>query len=260
MRFIFVTDLFYTHNALKRNIMHFVYIDDSTDRPTNIFSAIAIPCERWNEAFAFLKSWRQHLKEKHGIPVAFEIHATHFLSGRGSGKTIGHIPRHTRAQIFHKHFQVVEYMSRFDVRVFNVCNAGDDQFRAFERLLNRINRTMQSWDSHAFLICDEGKEAQYRRLVRRMRVFNPIPSNREVWENGEVFKNLPIDRIIEDPSFKPSQDSFFIQTADVVAHGLLRRELPTPKARQRRIHLSFNQLDRVLVRECNPNDAKGIIR
>ncbi|WP_075995298.1 DUF3800 domain-containing protein [Salaquimonas pukyongi] len=240
--------------------MHFLYIDDSTDRPNHIFSAIAVPHRRWNEAFAFIKSWRQHLKEIHNIPIAYELHATHFLSGRGSGPILGHLSRHKRAQIFHKHFQVIEYMKRFDVRVFNVCNSDDDQFRAFERLLNRVNRTMQAWDSYAFLVCDEGKETQYRRLVRRMRVFNPIPSNRQVWDNGDIFKNIPIERILEDPQFKPSQDSFFIQSADFIAHGLLRREFPTPNARKRRIHQSFDQLNSVLVYECNREDAKGIIR
>ncbi len=64
-------------------------------------------------------------------------------------------------------------MHRWGVRVFNVCNNDDDQYRAFERLLNRINRTMVAWDSFAHLICDEGKERQYIAMVRRMRVHNP---------------------------------------------------------------------------------------
>lgn len=240
--------------------MHLIYIDDSTDRPTNVFSALAIPHRQWNTAFEYIKKWRIHLRDVHGIPLGFEIHSTAFLSGRGSDGTLSHLSRHTRSQIFHKHFEVVEFMHRWGVRIFNVCNNDDDQYRAFERLLNRINRTMVAWDSFAHLICDEGKERQYIAMVRRMRVHNPIPSNQGGWPDGGVTKNIPIERIIEDPQFKSSQKSYFIQVADIVAFGLLRREVPTPKARQRRIHKSFEKLDLTLTRECNRQDPFGIIR
>lgn len=240
--------------------MHLIYIDDSTERPTNIFSALAIPHRNWNECFSYLKEWRAHLKATHNIPMNFELHATNFLSGRGSNGALSFVSRHTRAQIFHKSFEVVEYMQMYGALVFNVCNADDNQFRAFERLLNRINRTMKAKDSFAHLICDEGKENQYRRLVRKMKVHNPIPSNRAVWPDGSSVRNIPLDRIVEDPHFKKSHSSYFIQSADFLAHGLLRREKPTAKAKQRRIHKSFNQLNRVLVRECNRSDPEGIIR
>lgn len=90
------------------------------------------------------------------------------------------------------------------LRLFNVCLPNRQDW-AFERLLNRINRTMQAWGSHALLICDEGKEADYTRLVRKMSVHNPIPSQFGVWKDtGRATRNIPIDRIIEDPFFKRS--------------------------------------------------------
>ncbi|NDV89335.1 DUF3800 domain-containing protein [Aurantimonas aggregata] len=240
--------------------MHLIYIDDSSDRPTHVFSGLAIPYQHWNDAFGFLKKWREHLRDIHGIPVSYELHATNFLTGRGSRGTLSHLSRHTRSQIFHKHFQVIEYTKKWNARVFNVCHSGDDQFRAFERLLNRVNRTMEAWDSYAILICDEGKETQYTRLVRRMRRHNPIPSNRQFWDDGNITKNITIDRILEDPYFKPSHSSYFIQASDFTAHGLLRREVQTPRAKRQRIHKSFDQLSDVLVPACNLNDAKGVIR
>lgn len=241
--------------------MYFVYIDDSTDRPINIFSAIAIPHDRWNEAFEYIKKWRTHLKEVHNIPLGYELHATEFLSGRGASEFLRSLSRHKRAQIFHKTFEVIEYMkAEYGVHVFNVCTQNDSQYQAFERLLNRINRTMQSWDSYAHLICDEGKENQYISMTRKLRVYNPIPSNSGVWDNGDYTRNIPIERILEDPQFKNSKNSYFIQTADFIAYGLLRRENPTPNAKKRRINKSFDQLENCLVKACNRKDAKGIIR
>ena len=241
--------------------MYFVYIDDSTDRPTNIFSAIAIPHENWNEAFRCIKDWRIHLKNTHNIPLGYEMHATEFLSGRGSGYFLNNLSRHKRSQIFHKTFQVIEYMTaEYGLRVFNVCTQNDNQYQAFERLLNRINRTMQAWDDYAHLVCDEGKQQQYITMTRKMRVFNPIPSNSGVWGDGSVTRNIPIERILEDPQFKDSKNSYFIQAADFVAYALLRRENPTSNARKRRIHKSFDQLENCLVKACNRRDPKGIIR
>ena len=64
--------------------MYFIYIDDSSERPSHIFSAIAVPIDRWNEVFEILKKWRAHLKNIHGISKGYELHANDFLSGRGS--------------------------------------------------------------------------------------------------------------------------------------------------------------------------------
>lgn len=119
---------------------------------------------------------------------------------------------------------------------------------------------MSAWGSYAHLICDEGKEDQYIKLVRRLKVHNPIPSRFGAWEDGSATKNIVLDRIIEDPQFKKSGNSYFIQTADFIAYGLLRRERPNATAKKRRIHRSFDQLDSVLVKECNKRDGKGIIR
>jgi hypothetical protein len=240
--------------------MHFVYIDDSTERPTNIFSAICVPCDRWNLAFERLRRWRKHLRDVHGIPILHELHAQEFISGRNSAGTFQGLPRHRRAQIFHTSMKVCNWLNGCGVTVFNVCNDDDDQFRAFERLVNRINRTMKARESYAHLICDQGKEGQYKKLIRKMRVHNYIPSKYEKWSDGEWSKNIPIERIIEDPQFKDSKESYFIQQADFIAYALLRRERPTPRAKKHGIHKSFNLLDTCLERACNPRDPYGVIR
>ena len=242
--------------------MHLIYIDDSVERPVHIFSALAVPVHRWNEAFDGLKAWRKHLKDVHGISPRYELHATQFLSGRGTAGTVKTLSRHTRSQIFHTSFAVTEWMAKqFDVKIFNVCTANDRQDWAFERLLNRINRTMVSWDSYAHLICDQGKEGHYTKMVRSMRVHNPIPSNQGAWlDTGNLRKNIPLDRIIEDPQFKESGRSYFIQHADFMAYGLLRKELPTPRARKHGFHKSFETLNEARISATSPRDPFSVIR
>jgi hypothetical protein len=70
------------------------------------------------------------------------------------------------------------------VRLFNAVFPAKEDERAFEWLVNRLNRTMETWDSRTILICDQGKEATYTRLTRRMGVYNPIPSRFGVWMDG----------------------------------------------------------------------------
>lgn len=240
--------------------MHFIYIDDSTERPLHVFSAMSVPCDRWNETFERLKMWRKHLHDVHSIPVNYELHAQEFLSGRGSAGKIGNLSRHKRAQIFHTAFKVSNWLNECGVTLFNVCNADDNQERAFERLLNRINRTMKARNSYAHLICDEGKEQQYTSLVRRMRVHNPISSNRGTWDDGRRTKNIPLSNIIEDPQFKQSHKSYLIQHCDFMAYGLMKRERPTSRVKRYGSHKSFDVLNECLETVCNPNDPKGIIR
>jgi hypothetical protein len=127
------------------------------------------------------------------------------------------------------------------VRLFTAINRRQDW--GFERLLNRINRTAHAWDSYALLICDEGKEIEYVRMVRRMSVYNPIPSRFGIWlDSGRDHKSIPIDRILEDPFFKVSDESYFVQMADWCAYAWLRRECPIPSRSKYGLDKAFDAL------------------
>ena len=133
--------------------------------------------------------------------------------------------------------------------------------RAFERMVNRVNRTLESWGSYAVLISDKGNEIAYTRLLRRMNVFNPIPSAFGVWaDTGDRFRNIPITRIIEDPFFKDSRQSYFLQLVDFAAYSLLRRERPLASKNKYGLNTAFPILQPILVIEANRRDPEGVIR
>ncbi len=238
--------------------MHLIYMDDSRDDKLCVFSALAIPVDQWRAAFQQVKQWRRGLKRSHGIFVYKELHAWKFVSGRGRpGERI--VTKGERAAIFREGIKTVATLP--GARLFNAVLPNKQETRAFERLLNRINRTLQSWGSHSILFIDQGKEAVYTRLVRKMGVFNPIPSQRGEWlDTGLTYKNIPIDRIVEDPVFKNSAQSYFIQLVDFVAYALLRRERPIPSKTRYGIHTAFPELTPILVLEARPRDPEGIIR
>lgn len=238
--------------------MHLIYMDDSRDEQLCVFSALAVPEDRWQDAFAQVRQFRRDLKKADGIYVYTEFHAWKFVSGRGkiSDRVV---PKGRRCQIFKEALQMVARLP--DLRLFNAVFPVKQDELAFERLLNRINRAMIAWDIRAILICDTGKEAAYTRLARRMHVYNPIPSEYGVWQDtGRMAKNIPIDRIIEDPFFKRSDQSYFIQLVDFCAYALLRRERPIPLKKKYGLDRAFQLLHPILVLEASARDPEGIIR
>jgi len=238
--------------------MHLIYIDDSRDEQLCVFSALAIPADEWHKAFQEVKEFRHEVKRSDGIYVYKEFHAWKFVSGRGriANRVV---PKGRRCQIFKQALELITQLP--GARLFNAVFPVKEDEKAFEWLLNRINRTMQAWDSHAILVCDEGKEAAYTRLARRMHVYNPIPSQHGLWDDTKSStKNIPIKRIIEDPFFKRSDQSYFVQLTDFCAFALLRREIPVPSKTKYGLDQAFNLLNKILVVEASRKDPEGIIR
>jgi len=238
--------------------MHLIYIDGSGDEQLCIFSCLALPIDQWHAAFRQVREFRRELRRAYGIYVYKELHAWKFVSGRGRPSD-RIVTKGQRAAIFR---QALEVMTRLPgARLFNAIFPRKQDEKAFEWTLNRINRTLRAWGSYAILICDEGKEIAYTKLVRRMYVYNPIPSRAGVWrDTGQSWKNIPLDRVVEDPFFKDSAQSYFVQLVDFSAYALLRRERPIPSKTKYGLDTAFDILSPILVREARPRDPKGIIR
>ena len=235
--------------------MWFAYIDESKD-PGHfyIYTALITNGERWASTFGKVKDFRRQLRDEHGIYIAKELHAWKFAGGRG--RIAPHaIPKPERAEIFRKVVKFVADCKSF--AVVSSCNT--NQQYAFERLMNRLNRTANRFDARLLLFFDEGEEVGITRSIRKMRVHNPIPSNQGVWaDTGAATRNIVLSNIVEDPVFKDSENSFFIQLADFCAYALLRMERPIPS----RTSLGYNTIYEELRPACrkftNPNDPRGM--
>lgn len=238
--------------------MHIIYIDSSKDEKTVVHTAIAVPVETWRSTFNKIKAFRKKINEEYGIFIYKELHAWKFVSGRGkiSSKIV---TKYQRSIIFNEIMDLIESIS--DLKIFNALGPKNKETMCFEWLLNRINRSLKEWKSHGILVCDEGNEASITRQVRRLSVYNPMPSRFGIWvDSGEKSKNIPLEYIVEDPVFKHSDKSYFIQLCDFVAYALLRCEDPIPSKTKYGYHESFKRLDSVLAREATKKDPKGIIR
>lgn len=238
--------------------MRFIYVDESHDDQLYVLVAMVLPANKWNQALDQVIRFRRELKRTDGIYVSTEFHAWKFVSGRGNiADRI--VTKARRCEIF---AETLKFMTTLPgVQLFSAALPVKQADWVFERLINRINRALQDWQTYGILICDEGNEAKFTQLLRRMRRFNPIPSRQGIWrETGQPTKNIPIDRLLEDPFFKRSDQSYFLQLVDFAAYALLRKERPLASKRKYGLDKAFANLKPILVLKANLDDPYGVIR
>lgn len=234
--------------------MWFAYLDESKeDNKFYVYSALIVESDNWNLVFDHIKAFRQGLRKRHGIYMRQELHAWKFAGGKGQIADRP-IKKPDRAKIFEETMKFIANPKLFKI----ISSVNSDEFRAFDRLINRLNRTAEANKTNAILICDEGQEAQFTRRLRKMRVHNPIPSNRGTWDTGASTKNITTDRVIEDPFFKDSRSSYFIQLIDFCAYALLRSERPLKSRTDLGYDKMYDLLKPITLSINNAKDPRGL--
>jgi len=273
------------------------YVDESYDNNVFCLSAVVFRHSAWKTCFDQVRKFRERLNQDFGIYLRKEIHAHKFLGGRGkvSNRVVS---KWERSRIFNNILQLIASLP--EVMVFNIClqqcEHKDPQMIAWDRLLNRIERTMLAMEQReiparkerlarlkpemgvedfqdlerrllkysprAMIVADEGREQEITRALRKMHVYNPVPFRFVAWGDGNSTRNITTDRIIEDPIFKDSSRSYFIQLADCVAYALLKRETPAiPRIKRYGIDKMFAaHLSGVCFTSASKSDPLGIVR
>lgn len=234
--------------------MWFAYFDESKeDNKIFVYSALLVDGKLWNESFEAVKAMRRQLRLDHGIYLGKELHAWKFAAGKGriSDRVLS---KSARAAIFAHILKFIASSGHFQI----VSSINTNEFYAFERIINRINRTAEARGKQVLLFSDEGQEIVFTKRIRRMRVFNHIPSNQGTWSAGAATKNIPISRIIEDPMFKKSHLSYFIQLVDFCAYALLRMERPIPSRSIWGYDKMYEILQPCVIQAVNPRCPKGL--
>ena len=100
---------------------------------------------------------------------------------------------------------------------------------AWRAIIQRIQNTIAyknfpgspNANDRGMLVVDRTDEVKLRNLLRRMRVYNPVPNI-----GGSGYRLLPITHIVEDAVHRDSLHSYFIQLADVNAYFLYQKFTP----------------------------------
>lgn len=208
--------------------MFIAYFDESGDdgfpafsSPLFVMTCLYMSSDSWKENYDKTTRLRRLLKNKFGFPIKIEMHAKKFIQDKGEYH--GQYPPATRRQILEHYFDLI---SQLEIKIINVVidkQKAKDQGRAtyhvldnaFTYSIQRLENDMSKNHGSArfMIITDEGRIWAMRKIARRIQRINYIPSR-----YGFTSYRREIENLIEDPLPKSSEESHFIQLADVVSY------------------------------------------
>jgi len=255
--------------------MYLMYVDESGDcglpaggSPTRYFilSGLVLHELRWKDTLAKLIDFRKRMKISFKVRLRDEIHASDMISRHG--KELAFLTRNERLTIL-RHF-INEIASLNEVSVINILvdkqtkTPGYDVFgMAWRALLQRFENTIShknfpgpsNPDDRGIIFPDNTDNKKLRMLIRMLRHYNPIPS-----VYGPAIRSLPLVTIIEDPNFRNSRESYFVQAVDTVAFFLKQFVDPCHYMKKQGGHKYFTRLNPILCKCAAPSDLLGIVR
>lgn len=259
-----------------------MYVDESGDpglcpsSPTRFFalSGLVIHEVRWSDCYEELKAFRLFLRDRYGLKLKEEFHASEFI--HNTRESLLRIPRRIRWIILQKF--AYNLLTLNDLRIINIVVAKEGKvpdFNVFETawrlIVQRFSDTIryhnfpchQETDEYGIILPDNTDKTKLKRLVRKMRRVNIIPHSqgwkeKHAQENG--YRDIPLPNIIEDPVFKDSYDSYFIQAVDLCAYLLYQYLVPNQFMQRANRKSFFLKLTPILCTHASSKDPLGIVQ
>ncbi len=254
--------------------MFLMYADESgdtgvTDSPTRYFvlTGLVIHELRWADYLDKLIEFRRRMKTAFGLRLRDEIHASEML-GRSTGR-YNHIKKGERLAVIRALAKQIGEMSEFNI--INVVvdkrnkNPDFDVFgKAWQALIQRFENTIsrngfrgpRNSDEKGLLFPDHCNDKQLAVLLRTMRRYNPVPNQQQF---GQGYRNIALTKIVEDPNFRDSRNSYFTQTCDTAAYLLKQRILPSNYIKKKGAKGYFKLMDSALCKVASNSDPDGIV-
>ena len=253
--------------------MYLMYVDESGDSglqgsPTRYFvlTGMVVHELRWRRALDEFIAFRQSMRSKFGLLMREEIHAGKMLSHPGN---LIRIPKNDRLTIIRHMLDLLGslgYLNFINVRVDKYGKPpGYDPFeKAWQALIQRFENTLNhrnfpgpaNADDRGMILCDETDDAALRKLYRKMRIYNPVP-NQSAYGSG--YRQIPLIRVVEDPTIRRSHHSYFIQAVDVAAFSAYQYFAPSSYVRKKGARNYFTRLDPALCKVAAPKHQHGIV-
>jgi len=251
--------------------MYLMYVDESgdpglTNSPTRYFvlTGLVVHELRWQPYLDQLIAFRRRMRADYGLKLREELHASHMISRPGP---LLRIKRHDRLAILRALAKELPTMQ--DVNLINIVvdkqgkPTGYDVFEtAWKALIQRLENTISyhnfpgpaNADERGMLFPDHTDDKKLWRLLRQMRRYNPVPS-----QLGSGYRNLTLTHVVEDPSFRASSESYFIQACDLAAFLLYQWIEPNQYMRSKGGKNYFLLLNPVLCKAASSSDPHGIV-
>ncbi len=251
-----------------------MYVDESGDAgltgsPSRYFvlTGLVVHELRWQTYLDQLQNFRRRMKTQYGLLIREEIHSAKMITKPGD---LARIPKHHRLSIIREYADELANMS--DLNIINIVvdkqrprQAGYDVFgMAWKTLIQRFENTIsrrnfpgpQNADERGMLFPDHTDDKKLTQLLRSMRVYNPISHQQQF---GQGYRNIKLQSIVEDPNFRDSAHSLYIQSADLAAFLLYQHLAPNSYMRQKSGQNYFERLQPILCTKASSSNPRGIV-
>jgi len=201
------------------------------------------------------------MRSVYGLPLRAEIHSVEMLR-----KQQFDIAKHDRLAILRNYLDELAKMNSISITNIVINKSGKPQtydifatawstlFQRFENTLTHGNFPGGYKRSFGTVFTDATAGKRLTQIMRKMSAYNPIPHR-----GGLGYRNIPILRIIEDPSERNSVASLPIQACDVVAYFLHQKFRPNSYVRKRHAVNYFDRLAPVLNTNASGRHPQGIV-
>lgn len=253
--------------------MYLAYVDESgnTGIPgsrTYTLGCLFFDAGTWPDVFDGMIELRRALRDDFGVPVRAELKANYLLRGKGPLWKL-QLSDAERHDIYLRLMRAQEGFGfqtcGIVINKTELTNRGLDENPrevAWEFLLQRLERLTTTTRTPALLIHDEGEGAVVRKLARKARRAGSAGS---AFGTGHLAR--PARLLIDDPVSRDSQQSYFIQLADLSAYAAFRRiHRPPPHHTPIVPQAMWNELGGAIYEDANylarldhPEDPPGIV-
>jgi len=253
--------------------MYLMYVDESGDcglnnSPTNhfILAGLIIHELSWRNALDRLIGFRRRMKKDYGLKLRQEIHAFELINRPGS---LSSIKRYNRLAIIRQFAKTIAQNTDFNIIIVDVeKNNKKVNYNVFEMawtaLIQRFENTIYyknfpggfESEEKGIIFPDNTDNKKLITLLRKMRRYNPIPHD---YQHSSGSRNLPLTTIVEDPNFRKSDDSYFIQAVDMISYLYHQKLEPCSYMKKKRGNNYFNILSPILCPHASKY-SRGIVR
>jgi hypothetical protein len=254
--------------------MYLMYVDESGDcgmakiqTEYFVLTGVVVHETYWRAYLDQFVDFRKRMRDKFKLPLQQELHAAHMLTRPGD---LFSIKKNDRLAIIRHFADELASMTEFRVISVVVDKKGKateyDVFgNAWRALLQRFENTLSHRNfpgaapskERGMVFPDHTDDKKLVRLTRKLRRYNPVPS---VPGMPTTFRNLPLGAIVEDPNFRDSRDSLFVQAADLCACLLYQHLKPCAYMRKKGGQNYFHRLEPILCKVASKTDPLGIVR
>lgn len=188
--------------------MYLMYVDESGDTglvgsPTRYFalSGLVVHERDWREFLDRLLAFRRTLKSVYGLGIRTELHASEFMRSPVDG-----LSKIDRLAVLRNTLDEIAKLPNLSITNVIVDKQGKPDgydvfqtawgvlFQRFDNTLHFSNFPGKFSEDYGLVLTDATTGSKLTRLVRRMSVYNPIPSS-----YGGAARNIPIRKIIGSP-------------------------------------------------------------